>query len=284
MKSTAMRTVSSLIAVALFAQDVQAADEVFDRRAEIEQYIEVFGSGNVTETIAAANRLYVAGISDTRLADVLSARLARDYAELNLEYTRSNEPHPAAGVVHRVLAVDTQYGAAMARALASLGVEQAAATLRQIAQSPRKGGANIKRVRDVAAQQAARIEWYRKRNEIMASTKNHRDGDDPRVSMMVNLLLSDDRSYREHAMDRIYSERLRDPRLFAVLESQVRQYLLDTQAAPPRQKADSLAEYSVKLLGLSGDRSRSEILRNVLASNLPAGIKKQAQVALDRLK
>jgi hypothetical protein len=271
MKAAHARFVLAAIAlVLLHLPRTWAADEVFDRRQEVQSYLRVFQLGNPSEIVSAAKALIAAGISDAQLASVLG-HLVDDAAR-------------GARVEHGLMPrMDVNYGSALVQALASLGIEESEAPLKRIAQAPDDGGSWIRKVRSHAEHAAARIPWYRARNNIMASKRNHHDGDNPRTSMLINLLESEDRSYRDYALDTITRERLRDPRLFAFLDRQVEVYLTNVAAAPVT-KADPLIESSVKLLGFSGDRARKETLERVLASKLPASIKAEAKLALNRLK
>lgn len=273
-----------LIAAAtlLHAGNSSADEGVFDRETEIRSYLDVFANGNVTQASIAARTFAESGIGDPRVAQVLSQRLERDYPRLTPRHEQ-NAPYEVNHVLSNMPRVDWQYGVAMVRALASTGVYETADTLERVRRSPASGGSQVKQVRRESEKEKKRIEWYKTRNDIMSSKRNHHEGDDPRASMMINLLTSSDDSYRRYAMERIASERMRDPRPFAVVNEQLRRQMAE-DAAGSAKGNEALLVWRIRLLGVSGDRGYRGTLSEIAAAKASLTAKKAAQTSLDQLK
>lgn len=95
-----------------------AMDGVFDRSAEIDQYIaQLNGTATQAELITASRAIYISGISDERLAKAITERLLRDL------------PHLTS------LGDGDQYGVWMVKALASTGDPSAKATIAKVERS-----------------------------------------------------------------------------------------------------------------------------------------------------
>jgi len=240
---------------------VHAAADVFDRSAEVEKYLPVFQSGTRGAVIEASREIYNAGISDARLAAAINDRVLSDFK-----------------AVHRDDKIGQQYVQWAVKALAANGIEENATTLRRIG----KEGAG-RNIGGLCKQEREKIPWYKTRNELMASTKNHRDGDDPQASRILNLLLADDFSYKLYAADLMNWQRKLDPRLFEAIEKQVLQNMDVTVAGTPHDRAKTIGLY-IKLLGYSGNVRYRDTLHKVLASKASFQTKKHAGEALERLR
>jgi hypothetical protein len=167
--------------------------------------------------------------------------------------------------------------------LSSFGIAEYGATLEKVGADPkRKGGAKSHRVRNGAKNALERIEWHKGKNELMASRKYHEPGADEQASRIMNLLEADDVSYRHFALDRISHEKIRDPRVYKMLAEQIARFTSNVPAQASRQQ-DNLIAANIKLLGLSGDGQYRSVIEGVIASGASAGVKKHAEVALNRL-
>jgi len=261
-----------------------AMDGDFDRKDEIESYLSTVRAGDRHALIIAARSIYASGISDQRLAAAVNDRLLHEYLYL-AEPDRVRMPMP--GVVHVAVYQadgDGEYGLWMARALASFGLAEYTATLQQIAKPSKQGGTKSQRIRHAAAQGVKLIGWHKRKNELMASRRNHTEGDSPQTSRFINLLLSDDQTYKEFAVDQIYEFRIREPRVLTLLNRQLQEYADQMAERRAERKENHLIVDNIKVLGISGDKSYSSTLEKVLTSNAAPAVKKHAQIALNQLQ
>lgn len=238
-----------------------ALDGNFDRSAEVAKYLDVVQNGSRLNMTRAAKELYVSGIDDPKLAAAISERLLRDY--------------PTFGKTDRA---DGQYGAWMVKALASTGIEQYAATIQQL-QSKSK----VVAVRKECKEELEKIAWHKTKNRIMNSRENHVEGGNARVSQLLNLIKSDDFTYKQFAADRISWEKLLDPRVLDEMSAQLLRYMNDTGRNASRAQGKALGLYA-KLLGYSGLGKYRDPLEQVLASNASALLKKHARDAIKKMQ
>ncbi len=269
--------VSSLAIIGTFiVSSANTMEGAFDRSAEIDKYVETLNTGTQGVVTLALRDIYWSGISDRRLADVLNEQLLRDFADI------STPEHPV-GRPRFTWTVDEHYGVALIEALASMGIVDYNGTFEKIGKDPKQGGAGNKRVRNEARSAPKVVALRAGLNQVMATRENHVEGGNPTTSMLINLLKSDDRIYRDFALDRIYREKLRDPRLLNFLESQVVAYVNLSPVAKPGWQEVYLRR-NIRLLGLSGDTKYLGTMESVVASNVDEGTKKYARVAANLLR
>ena len=252
-----------LVLVFSFTGIAHAMEGTFDRTAEVEKYIEELKSSNRSALISVSLEIADTGIGDERLAGAISERLLQDYRRLADYYKKEN----------------IEYGVFMVRALASCGVEGYAATLQQV-----KTGASIPKIRSAAAKELKSIMWHSGKNTIMASMRNHHDGDNPMISRLINLLLTDDVSYKLWAIRRIHQDKLYDQRVMAAIAPQVQSYVGHVGGIHSKNEDDVIAHF-VKILGYSKDVQYRPLLEKVVAlDHVNLGAQKHAKRALDQLQ
>src|SRR5882757_8698075 len=91
-----------------------------------------------------------------------------------------------------------------------------------------------------------------KKNKVMASRQYHREGDDPTVSRVMNLLMSDDYELKHYAAERMNWEKVLDARLMAAIAPQVQHYVDGGYRGLSVKDDDTIANF-IKLLGYSKD-------------------------------
>jgi hypothetical protein len=268
--------VSVGIATLSMSSHVLAMDGDFDRSAEVDRYVEVLRSGTQNAVTAALNEIYWSGISDRRLGDALNDLLLKDFDNI------VNPPPPPFGRPRFSWTVDEKYGVGLIEALASMGMPEYNATFDKIAQAGKEKGAINKRIKKEAQAAPKLIAFRAGLNKAMASRESHVEGGNPTSSMLINLLKSDNRLYRDFALDRIHREKLRDPRLLDFLDGQVIAYV---NRAPVKKLEwqDTYMRRNIKLLGLLGNATHHRTMEMVLASKVDEGAKKHAKVAASLL-
>ncbi|MGC3979685.1 MAG: hypothetical protein QM808_00315 [Steroidobacteraceae bacterium] len=234
-------------------------------------------TGTQGAATAAAKEIYWSGISDARLGDALNERLLRDYAAVE------NPQRAAIKGPRFTWTVDETYAVALVEALASLGMPGYDVTFEKLGEAKDANGSINKRVRKAALNAPKILKLRTGLNGVMAGRENHIEGEEPLTSMLINLLNSDERLYRDFALDRIYREKLVDSRLLDVLNSQVLEYVQRGSKAKPDWK-DEYLRRNIKWLGLSGQAKYLKTMEQVLASNVDAGAKKYAGVAAQQLQ
>ncbi|MBC7983373.1 MAG: hypothetical protein H7Y02_05905 [Candidatus Obscuribacterales bacterium] len=256
-----MRTMQTAFIFLLltFSGLTYALDGSFDRSVEVEKYIEVYKTKTRGGVIEASKRIHVAGLADPQLAAAINERLLRDHVGESVSGS-----------------IGTEYLEWMVKALASTGIAEYETTIKQVAKST---GARC----SICREEWEKISWYRARNEIASSREHHRAGDDPRITQMLNLLLTPDFSYRFFAAERMNRERLLDPRLMEVVSQQVLEHMNDTPRGSNHDQGKAMGLY-VKLLGYSGNVKYRDTLNRLLASKASSVIKKHAKEALRRME
>lgn len=231
----------------------------FDRSAEAARYMTAVQTGSIGTLAVAAKEISASGIADPQLAAALSDRLLADYKTLGTD--RENDT----------------YGVWMCRALASFGIADYADELKTVA-----AGVKNQKVRTACKEALSTIAWNESKNTVMASMQYHNEGDDPAVSRLMNLLMSDDYSYKHYAVERMNWERVLDKRLMAAIAPQLQKYVQGAAKLNDVQE-DTIANF-VKLLGYSRDVQYREVLQGVLAyPHASSGVKRHAKYALDKL-
>lgn len=250
------KKITTVLGLLLSFNLAHAMDGVFDRSAEIDQYIAQL-SGNATqeELVPTVRAIHISGIGDERLAKAISDRLLRDASHL-----------------------DTQYGAWMVRALASTGDPIAKDTLTQVGKTTQ-----VSRIKTECQEQIADVDWQRHKNEVMASRRNYNEGDNMRVAQLLNLLQSDDFSLKDNATYRMNWDKTLDARLMAEIAIQLAAFVDKGAATRNKDELGVMANYA-KMLGYSHDPQYAELLNRVINSSAHESIRKAAVKALNNLK
>jgi hypothetical protein len=250
-----------VMALLLAAGAAFAIDGAFDRGAETAKYLKIMTDGTRTDVILASKNIYVSGLADAALGRAIADRLQRDYQGLK----QGNR-------------ADTQHGIWMAKALASLGNQEHAALLQQVA-----NGTKLTSLASEIRDELALLPWHRRKNELMASRQHHREGDNPRATQLLNLLKSDDFNHKHLAADRISWEKLLDVRVLDEMAAQLGQFAASGKDDDSRIETKTLGLYA-KLLGYSGDAKYRDVLQQVMKSGGGTLVKKHAKEALSRLQ
>lgn len=252
-----------LAALSCVAFAVTADDAAFDRSEEIKKYTEAFTDGPRGVLGELSKEVFISGLSDPALAAAVNDRLLKEYTSI--------EQGDRVGTAYLVWTV---------KALASFGIEEHRATLVEV----RKRKKLSTKVKSAIGDELDRFAWHKRKNEIMASTRNHRPGDNPRASRYLNLIMDDDFSYKYQGADRINWEKLLEPRVLDVMAAQLVQYKdTDFPASAGKAPTKTLGLYA-KLLGHSGQRKYRDALQQVVDSKSGALIKKHAREALEKLQ
>jgi hypothetical protein len=252
--------VAAVIAIFIFSI-ANSMDGVFDRSAEIEKYLEAVKSGTRGANIDAAREIFNSGIGDERLAAALSERLLADFKRIDT-LERNNE----------------EYVRWLVKALASMGIKAYEPSLARVCKE-----SSNNQIKTSCAEERAKIDWYRSRNEIMSSRKYFSEGDDPKVARMLNLIEADDFSYKQYASDRMNWSRMLDPKLMDAVDRQVLLHVEATRHGVSRDQAKAMGMF-IKLLGYSGNVKYRATLEKVKASKATSLMKKYADESLKRLQ
>lgn len=255
-----MNTIKWLSTLLLFIGQAHALPGVFDRSAEIEQYIQQLGSDLTYEQlIDVAKPIYVSGISDDRLAQAIGERLLKDLGSLKKDR------------------LSTQYGAWMVKALASTGTDVAANLVKEI-----RTQSKSQRIRSECDDQLEILPWQRRKNEVMASRENHNEGDKMRVSQMLNLLKSDDYSFKKDAAYRMSWDRILDDRLMEEIAKQTQAFIDKNGVSNDKAEIVVMSHY-VKMLGYSYSGQYRPLLMAVIQSKADPMVRRQATKAVKRM-
>jgi len=251
---------SILLCLGIVSSAAYSMDATFDRASEVDKYIEELKTESHGRLELIAREIYDSGISDHRLAAAINERLMQDYPHISFH------------------GQDELYAVAMARALASMGLIEYSSSVTKVCRS-----AIGMHVKSDCIEDSKRIKWHAAKNVVMSSTENQHDGDDPRVSRLLNLLKSDNDSYRAWVLDRMNWDRILDARLMEVIASYVQRYVDRGGGTLSAVQDDTMAQY-VKLLGYSKDVRYRPLLEKVNAlKNISAGVRRHSKYAMDKL-
>lgn len=233
----------------------------FDRSAEIAHYIEQLNSDlSHEELIAVAKPIYVSGIMDDKLAQAIGDRLLKDV-----------------GALEKADRASSQYAAWMLKALGSTGTELAGNLIKETCTKTK-----TQRIQQECADQLHELPWQRRKNEIMSSRENYSEGDDMRVAQLLNLLKSDDFSYKQDAAYRMSWDKILDARLMQEIAKQLQVYIDKNGVSKDKAEIVVMSHY-VKMLGYSGNEQYLPMLEIVVHSKAEQMVKGQAKTAIKRL-
>ena len=253
----------ALAAVSCVAFVANASEGVFDRSEEIEKYTEAFTDGPRGVLAVMSKEIFVSGLADPALAQAIRDRLLKEYSTIDMGDREG-----------------TAYLVWTTKALASFGIEEHREALLQV-KKRKKLPAKVKSAIDDEIDQIA---WHKRKNEIMASTRNHKPGDNPRASRYLNLIMDDDFTYKFQGADRINWEKHLEPRVLDEMAAQLVRFKdTDFPGSAGKAPTKTLGLYA-KLLGHSGQRKYRDVLQQVVDSKSGVLVKKHAKQALEKLE
>jgi hypothetical protein len=238
-----------------------AMDGEFDRSAEVAGYLRVLKAdatrGTLTET---AHQIYEARLYDEALAQAVFDKLSADLPTLN---TKSQ--------------VDLKYRQLMIGAIAGTGVMKHAPALEKICAT-----VETKRKVSTCDKQLAKMEWYKKRNQTMASRKYHTEGANVRASQIMNLLMSDDYTLKLEGVSQMNWGKILDARLMEAIEPQVLDLLSQVGTKGFTSLQMNTLEDFVKMLGFSDNPKYRPTVEKVHAAKVSNTVRQRAKTALRR--
>lgn len=255
------KTVVIVAALVGFGNSAFAMDGVFDRTAEVDKYIETIKTGTRNTLTDTARDIRNADIGDARLAAALHDKLRSEVPTLD----------PKNGV-------DGKYRKAMVNAIASTGVAEYGKDLSEMC-----AGLKSMHSQTFCDEAKAKMEWYHKKNETMASRQYYKEGDDPKVARIMNLIMSDDFSMKLEGASKMNWGKILDPRLMDAIEPQVLQFMDSTTHKDASSAQINAMAGFVKLLGFSGNPKYRDTLVKVQKSKAGQLIQKRAKEAVHRL-
>jgi hypothetical protein len=181
-----------LLALLLFNCTVTFADATAEK--EIKEYITIFSEGSYTAQEKACQRLEWAGLTDTRIFDLVEKNLLAGYQSADSRST-VNEM------------------AWLVKALAFSGQEKYRNTIAEVAAN---GG--HKKLRKYAAQSNDMLTSYTRWNPIINDKKQYDPKQSAEANKFANMLRSDELELNLLATKRIYNEGLNDSYLLDTLK------------------------------------------------------------------
>lgn len=252
--------IANTLVLLLACNLAHAMDGVFDRSAEIDQYIaQLDRSTSNQQLITVSRAIYISGIGEERLAKAISDRLLRDLPKLT-SFDDSD-----------------QYGAWMVKALASTGDPIAKTTITQVQRTT-----TVSRIKEACKDQIEKIDWQHRKNEIMTSRRNYNQGDDMRVAQLLNLLQSDDYSLKQDAAYRMSWDKTLDARLMAEIATQLEAFANKGATSDDKAELSAMSHYA-KMLGYSNNKQYVPLLQSLATTKTPNVVRKHAIKSLQEL-
>lgn len=168
------------------------------QRVDVQHYIDVFSGKPRVQQRQACESLQWAGLSDTRVFDLVEKNLLASYRQIN-----DRE--------------DTDYNAWLCRALAFSGQEKYRATLQEVAAN---GG--HRNLRNHAAKALLELDQYKRWNPILASRAGYVAGKSDEVNRLGAMLRSGEKGLQLAAARRIHFGQLYDSWLLDTLHEVVK--------------------------------------------------------------
>jgi hypothetical protein len=163
----------------------------------LDEYIEIFTSGNSQQQTQAAKELAWAGLSDPRLFDPIEQLVLDKYL-----------------VVENKYAIDD--AAWLAKALSYSGQEKYRATLEKVASdSPQK------KLRKHAQASIPRLEQYALWNPVISDTSNWDASKSGEINRYANMLRSDDLELKRIGAKRVHNTHAYDTYLLDILNTEI---------------------------------------------------------------
>ena len=186
------RLIYTVLALGMFTPfAASVADDSLD------EYIEIFTSGNSQQQTQAAKDLAWAGLSDPELFELIETLLLEKYL-----------------VVENKYAVDDT--AWLTKALSYSGQEKYRATLETVtADSPQK------KIRKHAQKSIPRLEKYSRWNPIIADTSNWNAAESDEINRYANMLRSDDLELKRIGAKRVHHTHAYATYLLDILDAEI---------------------------------------------------------------
>lgn len=232
-----------------------AMDGTFDRSTEVKKYLGLLDSEYPATVVQAAKDISISGIADPALGTALSDKLVNAAKKLG---TKRDEVNSAAWLT---------------KALASLGIEDYAQTLETIAKQTR-----VPKLRAVCEEQIKLISWHKGKNDAMASRRDYQEGDNPRTIMLLNLLKTDDYSYKRFGVYRANIEKILDPRLMDEINTQINRYV--DQGIKTDETANDAVKHFMRFLGYSQKVEHRRMIERVASSHMDRKVVEYAKKVL----
>ncbi|MEN8169883.1 MAG: hypothetical protein ABFS08_06635 [Pseudomonadota bacterium] len=172
-------------------------------KAAINEYIAIFKSGSYTEQQKACKRLQWAGISDTRIFDLVEANLLAGYKSANSK-AAINEM------------------AWLSKALGFSGKEKYRATIEAVA-----ADSGHKKLRKHGKKSIQILNDYIKWQPIISSKKNYNKGKSAEINRYANMLKSSELGLNLYAAKRVYNRHIDDKYLLNILKKSTENRLAD---------------------------------------------------------
>ena len=243
-----MKKIESMVwfvACMFFVQLAGAAD----RSSEINKYVKIFNGSSVVSQKQACKAFEWAGLSDSRIFDLVEKHLLENYTNVSKE--RSD------------------YIAWLAKGLAYSGQAKYRATLEKVASE-----AGHKGVRRHAQKSLAVLEKYQAWNPTIASTKNYNKNVSPELNRFANMLRSRDLGLQTMATKRInYQKLYNNEFILNVLNAEVK------HAYPMNEKSKlfvNTVAYMTKMLAASGKSKYRSTVEMVAQDAANAKLRKHA--------
>jgi hypothetical protein len=248
-----MKKLSGLL-LALLLLNSAAALAASSTDNTINDYIKIFSEGSYTAQEKACQRLEWAGLSDTRIFDLVEKNLLAGYQSADSRST-VNEM------------------AWLTKALAFSGQEKYRKTIAEVAAN---GG--HKKLRKYAAESDAMLTSYARWNPIINDKKQYDAKQSVEANHFANMLRSDELELNLLATKRIYNEGLNDTYLLEILKQATEKRLPEDNSS--KEFIDTVA-WMLKTLATTRDE---KYLAVVEAASTGAGNKKVQKYASKYLK
>jgi hypothetical protein len=262
-----------LWASTLLAVSTHAQQEAFDRSPEVDRFVRIIETGTRGKLIEAAGEVVDSDLADPKLAAAIHTKLNSDLPQLSSKS-----------------AVDKKYRSTMIAALVSTGLDAYLPFIESSCDAPKSD----KPSKECTAASEA-IRWHSARNRVANTKRSDFRDDELHLARIANLLMADDFAFKEEATTRMANRKIRDDRLFDIIELQLLSALPPTtslanslRAAPSAQPQKNYPRTTifsryVNLLGQSGNIKYRNTIDAIAKSDAAHNIKKHARTAAKRL-
>ena len=233
--------------------------EASNRQEEVNQHIATLTSASITAKINTAKVISRSGFTNQKLFDVIQTELLRKYL------TTENS-------------TDVDYISWLCKALASSGMDQYKSTLQKVAETAKQ-----RKICHYASESLQLLDEYAIRAQIISSNKNTKEGRDPEVARLMNMLQSENLNLKRDAAKLITRNSYQDIDLFKVLNKEIREGL---NTSNDKSYIDTMA-WLCKALACSTDptsRKRfTRTLRKVVRNSDNQKLVKYARQSLHKM-
>lgn len=242
------------MAVCLNLHLAMAADFA-DRSAEINQHIETLSSGALVHKIEAAKIITRSGFTDPKLFNLIESELLDNY-------------QTASG------SAQIDYVSWLCKALASSGMIEYKSTLQKVSDNT-----DSKKIKRYADQSLALFDEYANRAKIISNSQNVKEGRDPEVARLMNMLQSAMLDVKRDAAKLISRNKYKDADLFKVVNYEL---LNGYNRSDEKKHVDTMA-WLCKALATSNDPVYKDTLQTIIESSGNAKLVKYAIKALEMM-